>query len=147
MDKKQPQSARQKAGHRPAPRKKQGKFRMPRTYREFERLMSWVLGIDVMLLLIYLMAAARGVGWLKNILAGLAIACAVLSVGFLFLNRELNRPRSRWLVTGFCAIVVCLLVSLLFRYPRPAPTEADIQVDSSISASTDASVNQTDAAG
>lgn len=129
MENENRQNAPARQERRPAPRRKKKKSRMPQTYREFERLMSWVLGVDVMLFLIYLMAAARDVAWLKGTLAGLVIAVSVVGVGFLFLNLELTRPRSRWITTAFCALVLCLLVSLVVRYPRPAPVAEDVNAD------------------
>ena len=38
------------------------------------------------------------------------------------LTGEFSRRRSLWMVTGFIAIVLCVLVSLLLGYPGPAPT-------------------------
>ena len=71
-------------------------------YREMEQFMTYFLIGDGVVFLLFLLASAFGVTWLKVI-------------------RELLRPRSRWMSIGFAAVLLCLLVSLLLRYPGPDP--------------------------
>lgn len=129
-------------------------FQIPKTFGEFEKQMTVVLGIDVVLFLFYLVAATFGVGWLKVVMAILAITLSVLSLLLLFFKQEIRKSRSRWLVASFGAVIFCLLISLLFQYPRPAPKAVNQSGNSAISTPSDAtgdsqqaSLNPNDAAG
>ena len=91
-------------------------------YKEIERVMLWGLLVDVGIFLLYLLFAVIGVTWMKVVLAVLAILVSGLGLGSLYLTGELFRRRSRYLVAGFGAVLVCLLVSLIANYPSPTPT-------------------------
>lgn len=89
-------------------------------YKEMERFMTYVLAGDAGVFLLYLICAGAGIIWLKVITAILAIAVGGLSLAFFYMNGELFRLRSRWMVVGFAAVILCLLVSLLTNFPSPA---------------------------
>ena len=91
-----------------------------RRYKELEQLMTRILLADAAVFVLYLLSA--GFGWtaLKVISTIIAILLSGLSLAFLYLNGEIRKRRSLWLVVGFGAVVVCLLVSLLLNYPAPA---------------------------
>ena len=93
-------------------------------YREMEQFMTKILLGDAAAFVLYLLFAGLGVGFLKGLMAIIAIAASGLSLGFLYLNGELKKRRSRWMVMGYGAIVVCLLVSLLLNYPSPKKVTA-----------------------
>lgn len=88
-------------------------------YKEMERLVTYVLVGDGGVFLLYLLAAGLGITWLKVITAIVAIAVSALCLVFLYLNGEIFRHRSRWMVVGFGAVALCLVVSLLLNYPSP----------------------------
>ncbi len=88
-------------------------------YKEMERLMTCVLAGTGGAFLLYLLFAGLGVVWLKVIMAIVAIGVSGLSLVFLYLNGEIYRQRSRWMVLGFGAVILCLVVSLLLNYPSP----------------------------
>ena len=88
-------------------------------YKQMEHSMTIALLADLGLFLLYLLFSGLGVIWLKVILA---IFCGLLSLailGFLYLSKELLRPRSLWMSAGGAAILLCLIVSLLLNYPAP----------------------------
>ena len=89
-------------------------------YREMEQFMTYFLIGDGVVFLLFLLASAFGVTWLKVITALLCLGVSALGIGYLYLSGEL-RPRSRWMSIGFAAVLLCLLVSLLLRYPSPDP--------------------------
>ena len=91
-------------------------------YREMENLMTKVIIGDALVFALYLLCA--GLGWtvLKVTSAIIAILGSLLCLGWLVITGEFSRRRSLWMVTGFIAIVLCVLVSLLLGYPGPAPT-------------------------
>ena len=90
-------------------------------YRNLERVLTAVVGIDTILFVLYLVSASNAIGWLKATTAIIAIAISVLAIGFLILIGEVMRPRSLWLTVSFAAIVFCILISLICNFPSPNP--------------------------
>ena len=91
-------------------------------YREMERLMTKIILGEALVFVLYLVCAGLGLTVLKVISAIVAILGFFLCLGWLIITGEFSRRRSLWMVTGFIAIVLCVLVSLLLGYPGPAPT-------------------------
>ena len=81
-------------------------------YREMEQFMTYFLIGDGVVFLLFLLASAFGVTWLKVITALLCLGVSALGIGYLYLSGELLRPRSRWMSIGFAAVLLCLLVAL-----------------------------------
>lgn len=107
-------------------------------YKEMEQLMTKILIGDAAVFVLYLLFAGLGVTALKVIFAIIAILVSGLCLAFLYMNGEIKKRRSRWMVTGYGAIVIVLLVSLLLNYPAPSqkkpesdttPTSASQDVD------------------
>lgn len=88
-------------------------------YREMESLMTKVLLGDVLVFVLFLIFSAKAWTVARVIAAIISILASLLSVSWLAITGEVFRRRSLWLVTGFGAIFVCLLVSLLLKYPCP----------------------------
>lgn len=99
--------------------------REQRRYRELERYATYALAGEAVVFFLYLLCAGFGVGWLKIFLAVVAILAAGLGIAYLYLIGELLRPRSRWMGTGFAAVIACILVSLLLNYPSPSPLRSN----------------------
>lgn len=89
-------------------------------YREMEYQFTRVLLADAGVFVLYLLFAGLGVGFLKWLLAIVAIVGSGLFGGMLYLNGEWRKRRSQWMFLGFCAIALCTLVSLICNYPAPA---------------------------
>ncbi len=90
-------------------------------YKEMEKKMTIVLLADVLLFIFYMLAAGNGIVWLKVTLAIIAILISGLCLGFLYLTKELNKPRSLWMTATAGAVVICLVFSLLLNFPSPNP--------------------------
>ena len=104
-------------------------------YKEMENLITKVLIGDAAVFVLYLLFAGLGVTFLKVVTAIIAIAVSGLCLAFLYLNGEIKKRRSRWMVAGAGAVLICLLVSLLLNYPSPAkekPIPADPSSNSSV---------------
>ena len=86
-------------------------------YQQFERMMGSILVIGTVLFLVYLIAAAAGILWLKVITAVVCMLGCVGSLVLLYLSRELLRQRSLWLSCGFFSLFLCILVSLILAFP------------------------------
>ena len=91
-------------------------------YREMESLMTKVIVGDALVFVLYLLFAGLGLTVVQVAAAIIAILGSLLGLGWLVITGEFSRRRSLWMVTGFIAIVLCVLVSLLLGYPGPAPT-------------------------
>ena len=87
-----------------------------------ESLMTKIILGEALVFVLYLVCAGLGSTVLKVITAIIAILGSLLCLGWLIITGEFSRRRSLWMVTGFIAIVLCVLVSLLLGYPGPAPT-------------------------
>lgn len=87
-----------------------------------ESLMTKIILGEALVFVLYLVCAGLGLTVLKVISAIVAILGSLLCLGWLIITGEFSRRRSLWMVTGFIAIVLCVLVSLLLGYPGPAPT-------------------------
>ena len=88
-------------------------------YREMESLMTKVLLCDVAVFVLFLVFSVKAWTVARVIAAIVSIMASLLSISWLAITGEVVRRRSLWLVTGFGAIFVCLLVSLLLKYPCP----------------------------
>ena len=84
--------------------------------------MTEVIVGDALVFVLYLLFAGLGLTVVKVATAIIAILGSLLGLGWLVITGEFSRRRSLWMVTGFIAIVLCVLVSLLLGYPGPAPT-------------------------
>lgn len=91
-------------------------------YRELESLMTKLIAADAVVFLLYLFCASHGWAVLKVISAIIAIIGSVLCLAWLYITGEFPRRRSLWMVTGFIAIVLCMLLSLVLGYPCPVAT-------------------------
>lgn len=92
-------------------------------YKELEKNLTYALLADVGVFVLYLIFAGLGVIAMKVITAIIAILGSGLCLGYLYMCGELNKRRSRWLVLGFACVIICLLVSLIAKYPSPAPVK------------------------
>lgn len=90
-----------------------------RRYKDVERILTQILLGEVAVFLLYMIFAGVGVIALKVITAILVIAASGLCLGFLVLCDEFKKRRSLWLVMGFGALALLVLVSLLLNYPSP----------------------------
>lgn len=88
-------------------------------YSQLERILTFSLIGDTAAFILFLIAAGAGIIWLKVITIILTLACSLLAIGLLYYTGELLRRRSFWLTTGFAAIFLCVLFSLLLNYPSP----------------------------
>lgn len=89
-------------------------------YREMEYQFTRVLLADAGVFVLYLLFAGLGVGFLKWLLAIVAIVGSGLFAGLLYLNGEWRKRRSQWMFLSFAAIAVCTIVSLICKFPAPA---------------------------
>ena len=106
-------------------------------YQQMQQYMGYILIFDLILFIAYMIAAGNGIIWLKVVLFILTILLALLCLAYLYLTRELLRPRSLWMSAAATAIAVCILFSLILNFPSPNPYhESKTAQTSEISADT-----------
>lgn len=96
-----------------------------RRYKDIERVLTQILIADAAVFVLYMFFAGLGFGFLKVVTTVLCMVASIGCLALLYMTGEMKKARSRWLVLGFAAIVVCLLVSLLLKYPSPAEVVAE----------------------
>ena len=90
-------------------------------YKELDKLLTRVLIGEAAVFVLYMLFAGLGVIALKVITSIIIIVASGLSLAYLYMCGEIKKRRSRWLVLGFACLVIVLLVSLILKYPSPAP--------------------------
>lgn len=93
-------------------------------YKQIDQLLTRVIIADTAVFIFYLIFAALGLAVMKFIIAIIALLVSGLCLAWLYSLGEFKKARSRWLVMGFGAIILCILVSLILNYPSPAPIPA-----------------------
>ena len=86
-------------------------------YKEMEKMITVALIADAVLFLLYLITAGAGVVWMKWLCSILSILLSGAGLAFLYMTKELLKQRSLWLSTGFVAIIVTILASLILAFP------------------------------
>lgn len=97
-------------------------------YRKLESLMAKVLGGDTVVFCLYMIFAGRGMVTLKAAAAVITILVSVGCIGWLVLTREFFRRRSLWMVTASVGILLCVVLSLLLKYPSPSVVQTAVAI-------------------
>ena len=86
-------------------------------YRQFDFIMTRVVLGAVLVFLLYLLAAATGIGWLKGLTAVVNILGSVLGIAYLYLTQEWLKKRSLWITLSFASLALLTIVSLICKVP------------------------------
>ena len=95
-----------------------------RRYRDVERVLAQILMGEAAVFVLYLIFAGLGIISLKVVTSIVIVVASVLCLAFLYMCGEMVKRRSRWLVFGFGALLLLLVVSLLLNYPSPNAAKA-----------------------
>ena len=93
--------------------------RKKNSFRKFESFLTRVILGELAGFLLMLLFAARGVGWLKWILAVAVLLVSGAGCALLISKQEHKRRRSWWMLASFAGMLLCTLVSLIAGYPAP----------------------------
>lgn len=91
-------------------------------YKKMESMMTALLVLDAVIFVAYMIFAGIGMIGLKAITAILCFLISAAALYLLYVTRELLRKRSIWMTLAAACIILCLLVSLLVRFPAPVYT-------------------------
>lgn len=89
------------------------------SYQQMQWYLIYALIAAAGMFALYLVFAAFGIIWLKVVTAIVAILISFACLAYLYLTKELLRPRSMWMTAASGAIIVCLLFSLILNFPSP----------------------------
>lgn len=89
-------------------------------YKTIEKYLTYTLLAETAVFALFLLFSGLGIVALKVITALLVIAASGLSLAYLYMIGETKKRRSRWMVLGFACLLLCLVVSLILKYPAPA---------------------------
>lgn len=88
-------------------------------FKQMEKILTAVLVFAAVLFVVYLFAAGSGTIWLKALTAIITILICGLTIAYLYMTKLLLRPRTLWMTTAAAALIICLIFSLLLRFPSP----------------------------
>lgn len=90
-------------------------------YKKFESTVILLLTGAFILFIAFLIASGLGITWLKLLCSIVAILLCCLCLILLTLTKELLSQRSLWMSVWSAAMVLCILFSLILKYPSPNP--------------------------
>ena len=90
-------------------------------YKQMELSTSLVMIANLLLFVLFLIASANGILWLKITLFILTLIMSLLCLLSLYYAGELTKPRSLWITTVFISVAVCVTLSFILNYPSPNP--------------------------
>lgn len=89
-------------------------------YKQMEIMVTAVLCVDALIFLAYLIFAGMGMTGMKVVTAVFCFLISGAVLYFLYMTRELLRRRSMWMTLAAVCVIICVLASLLLRFPAPA---------------------------
>lgn len=91
-------------------------------YKKMEAVITAILCLDVLLFLAYLVFAGIGMVGLKITAAVICFLISGAVLCFLYMTRELLRKRSIWMSLAAGCLILCILISLISKFPAPPYT-------------------------
>lgn len=88
-------------------------------YKKMETMMAAVLCLDAVIFVAYLIFAGAGMITMKVISAIICFLISGVVLYFLYMTRELLRKRSIWMTLAAACIILCVLASLILKFPAP----------------------------
>ena len=89
-------------------------------YKKMEALVTTVLCVNIAVFLAFLVFSGMGMTVLKVVTAILCFALSGAVLYILYMTRELLRKRSIWMTLAALCTIICVLASLILRFPAPA---------------------------
>ena len=89
-------------------------------YKAMETVVTAALCLDAVIFMAYLIFAGAGMVALKITAVVLCFLISGAVLYFLYITHELLRKRSIWMTLAAACIILCILVSLILKFPAPA---------------------------
>ena len=91
-------------------------------YKKMEFYITIALCVDAAIFLAYMIFAGMGLIALKVISAVMCFVISGEALYQLFVSHELLRRRSLWMSLAAACIIICILFSLILKFPSPPYT-------------------------
>lgn len=91
-------------------------------YKKMEFYVTIALCVDAAIFLAYMIFAGMGLIALKVISAVMCFVISGAALYQLFVSHELLRRRSLWMSLAAACIIICILFSLILKFPSPPYT-------------------------
>ena len=91
-------------------------------YKKMEFYITIALCVDAAIFLAYMIFAGMGLIALKVISAAMCFVISGAALYQLFVSHELLRRRSLWMSLAAACIIICILFSLILKFPSPPYT-------------------------
>ena len=91
-------------------------------YKKMEFYITIALCVDAAIFLAYMIFAGMGLIALKVISAVMCFVISGAGLYQLFVSHELLRRRSLWMSLAAACIIICILFSLILKFPSPPYT-------------------------
>ena len=88
-------------------------------FKILEKYMTAILIALTGVFLLFIIASACGVIWLKAITAIITIGSSILCVAFLYKTKLLLQSRSMWMTVAAVSLFICTVFSLIVHFPAP----------------------------
>ena len=90
-------------------------------FKVLEKYFTIAILAETLFFILYFICAGGGKTGAKVLFAVLCLIISLAILAYLYMRKELFRPRSLWMTLAAAAIVLCLLLSLVLNFPSPKP--------------------------
>lgn len=87
----------------------------PNRYKQMEQYMTIALIANLFLFILCLCVSS--IIWMKIILSVFIILISIVCLIYLYMSKELLKPRSLWMTSGAASILACQLASIILNFP------------------------------
>ena len=91
-------------------------------YKKMELLITIALCLNTAIFLAFLIVSGIGLTAYKVVTAIICILISGAILYYLYKTRELLRRRSLWMTLAAACIIICVLFSLILKFPAPTFT-------------------------
>ena len=91
-------------------------------FKKMESYMTLALGVNAVVFVAFLIFAGLGISAMKILTAIISIGISGVVLYQLFMSQELLRRRAIWMTLAAGCIILCVLVSLILKFPSPPYT-------------------------
>lgn len=88
-------------------------------YKKMEQMITIALCLDAAIFLAYMIFAGMGLVALKVLTAVVCFLISGVVLYYLYTTRELLRRRSFWMTVAAACVIICLIFSLILKFPAP----------------------------
>ena len=93
-------------------------------FKVIEKYLTIAILAETLFFILFLIFAGVGNTGLKVFFAVMSLLHAIAILAFLYLRKEMFRPRCLWMSLASAAVVLLVLMALILNFPSPKPLAA-----------------------